>query len=478
MSTIILTTGVPGSGKTYVRCARFLVDDFLINGKGVHYSNFPVNADVIAEDVHKRLSGKLGFFARLAFGSRKIPTVEELRERIKVIPEPVMQSWRQGISGPWDYFKDIDLKYAHIAIDEIHEIVKFSSPVECLEHWDEFLGTIRHRGCTIEGLTQDISSVDRCFTSRASIRYELTPCEDLRDPYFNVPLYDWYQLKAAFTGEYHKSVVMHELKKTANGRFKANHHHVFAITPEYFKYYNSYSKTLSGGNTEDEESPKSEYQTKSKIGLVCWFLRRNIFNILPKLVLVGVFIWLAFFGGGLKCFMYMMKYFEKIHQSNIVKKVTKNNTTLKNDAKANKTEVKTNENEQNPETPSIEKKILNPEEKAEFLKNHEYMQIVRNEELLYEAYNYEKELIERTQQEEKEKVLEEIRQNEDNKKKFGELKYIDGETAFFNNGEMLKRGQKFVRGHYYEGRSVTEINYRLGFVRLDDDTIIKLSVSQ
>ena len=64
------------------------------------------------------------------------------------------------------------------------------------------------------------------------------------------------------------------------------------------------------------------------------------------------------------------------------------------------------------------------------------------------------------------------------REQFGELKYIDGETAFFNNGEMLKRGQKFVRGHYYEGRSVTEINYRLGFVRLDDDTIIKLSVSK
>ena len=64
-----------------------------------------------------------------------------------------------------------------------------------------------------------------------------------------------------------------------------------------FKYYNSYSKTLSGGNDEGG-TPQTEYQTKSKIGLLLWFLRRNVFNIIPKLFLVALFIWLAFFGGG------------------------------------------------------------------------------------------------------------------------------------------------------------------------------------
>ncbi len=477
MSTIILTTGVPGSGKTYIRCARFLVDDFLINTQGVHYSNFPVNADEIAQDVHRKLSGKLGFFARLVFGSRKVPSVEEIKERIQVIPDDVMQSWRLGLSGPWDYFKDIDLKYAHIAIDEIHEIVKITTPFDCLEKWDEFLGTIRHRGCTIEGLTQDISSVDRCFTSRAAIRYELTPCEDLRDPYFKIPLYDWYQLKAAFTGEYHKSVVVHELKKTANGRFKQNHTKVFAITPEYFKYYNSYSRTLSGGN-EENGTPQTEYQTKTKIGLLLWFLRRNIFNIIPKLFLVALFIWLAFFGGGVKCFNYLMKYLDTIHKSQLVKRANPKTQVKQSENKYNE-ENKTILNEENQEEKPIkEVKKLNPEIKNEFIESHKYLKNIHDEELLYNAYNQEKELIEKSRNDEKEKILEEIKQREENRKTFGGLKYIDGETAFFNNGEMLKRGQKFVKGHFYEGKTVIEINYLLGFVRLDDGTIIKLSISQ
>ena len=475
MSTIILTTGVPGSGKTYIRCARFLVDDFLINTKGIHYSNFPVNADAIAEDVHKKLSGKLGFFARLVFGSKTVPTVEELKARIQVIPDDVMQSWRQGISGPWDFFKDVDLKYAHIAIDEIHEIIKVTTPFECLERWDEFLGTIRHRGCTIEGLTQDISSIDRCFTSRAAVRYELVPCEDLRDPYFNIPLYDWYQLKAAFTGEYHKSVVVHELKKTANGRFRKNHSKVFAITPEYFKYYNSYSKTLSGGN-EENGTPQTEYQTKTKTGVLLWFLRRNIFSILPKIMLVILFIWLAFFGGGVKCFNYLMKYLQTIHKSQIVQKA---NPKAKIDTKEKKSENQKDESEESKQSEKKKEiKRLEPDVKQKFIESHEYLKGIYDDELLFKAYEQEKALIEKTQNEEKEKLLEELKERDENKKLFGELKYIDGETAFFNNGEMVKRGQRFVKGHYYEGKSVVEINYLLGFVRLDDGTVIKLSVGQ
>ncbi len=54
-SVITITTGVPGAGKTYVRAARFLVDDFLINSNGIHISNFPLNIDAISETVYKKL---------------------------------------------------------------------------------------------------------------------------------------------------------------------------------------------------------------------------------------------------------------------------------------------------------------------------------------------------------------------------------------------------------------------------------------
>lgn len=185
MSTIILTTGVPGSGKTYIRCARFLVDDFLLSKKtGVHYSNFPVCVDVVANHVHKQFTSKFGFFYRLLHRNFVMPSVEDIKARIVVIPESVLSDWRLEKSGPWDFFAGLDLSGCHIAIDEIHEIVKISSSPDYIAKWDEFLGTIRHRGCVFEGLTQDIKAVHACFKGRANIRNELIPCEDLRDPFF------------------------------------------------------------------------------------------------------------------------------------------------------------------------------------------------------------------------------------------------------------------------------------------------------
>ena len=84
----------------------------------------------------------------------------------------------------WEYFQGADLKYAHIAIDEIHNFVSPSSSEAYVEKWDQFLGEVRHRGCTFEGLTQDIAQVDQVFVGRAAVRMELIPAEDFRDPYF------------------------------------------------------------------------------------------------------------------------------------------------------------------------------------------------------------------------------------------------------------------------------------------------------
>lgn len=239
-SVILLTTGVPGSGKTYVRAARFLVDDFLINSSGVHYSNFPLNIDLIAEDVSKKLSpSKLSIFGR----HRKKVSPDDIKDRIQIIPDDELIRWRNEDSGPWDYFKGVDLRYAHIAIDEIHNYVSYSKSEKYLKQWDEFLGEVRHRGCTFEGLTQDESQVHPFLVGRAALRLELYPAEDLRDPIFKIPMGDWYELKAAFTGCYHKTVFEIEKRKRGRG-FKINHSRRFLITPDYWKYYRSYEASI------------------------------------------------------------------------------------------------------------------------------------------------------------------------------------------------------------------------------------------
>ena len=295
MSVIILTTGVPGCGKTYVRAARFLVDDFLVNGSGIHISNFPLNVDVIAEDVSKKINRSRGFFGIF----RKKVTPEDIKKRLEIIPDDVLQSWRVGLSGPWDYFSGRDLKYAHIALDEIHNFINSRCSESVLKQWDDFLGEVRHRGCTFEGLTQDIGQVDSVLTGRASIRLELIPAEDLRDPFFKIRMLDWYELKAGFLGSFHKTVFMLE-KRKSDSRWKTNHTSRFLITPEYFKYYNSFNASLQEkeqGVSDDDRVPQYEFQKRGKVSLFLWFLRRNWFTLFWRLLVAFFVIWLCFLGG-------------------------------------------------------------------------------------------------------------------------------------------------------------------------------------
>lgn len=297
-SVITLTTGVPGAGKTYVRAARFLVDDFLLNSTGIHISNFPLNIDAISETVHRKFSSG-GKLSRIFGIKRNKTSLDDIKKRIEIIPDFVLQSWRWERSGPWDYFRGRDLRYCHIAIDEIHNFISDSKSPEYLSHWDDWLGEVRHLGCTFEGLTQDITQVGQCLVGRASIRLEIVPGETLRDFLFNIPMGDWYELKASFTGEYHKTVFEVEKRKT-DRRFVTNNTRRFLIVPEYFKYYNSFSASLAekvDGVDDKDRAPLCEYQKRTRLGLLWWFVRRNFLSLFTKIFLTVLLVWLCFCGG-------------------------------------------------------------------------------------------------------------------------------------------------------------------------------------
>ena len=308
-SVICITTGEPGAGKSYIRAARFLVDEFLVNSDGIHISNFPLNVDAIAEEVYTRNNSVSKTFFSRFIKCKKTLTIDDIKKRIYIIPDDVLVSWRNQTSGPWDYFSDTDLKGAHIAIDEIHEIISFSKSQDYIDKWDEFLGQIRHRGCTFEGLTQDLKAVHSCLVNRAGLRYEIYPADNIRDPFFKILMYDWYQLKGSFTGDFHKTVFQIEKKKTGSGRWKVNHSRRFFIIPEYFRFYNSFSashqeKENSTQNIDENRSPLYEYQKYSRLGVLLWFIRKNIYTLfftLPfdHIFILGFIVWrfklLAFF---------------------------------------------------------------------------------------------------------------------------------------------------------------------------------------
>lgn len=301
-SVIVITTGEPGAGKTYIRAARFLVDDFLMNTDGIHISNFPLNVDEIASAVFdKKNIINNSFFSRF-FKRKKTLSIDDIKKRIHIIPEDILISWRNQKSGPWDYFSDTDLKGAHIAIDEIHEIISFSKNQDYLDKWDEFLGQIRHRGCTFEGLTQDLKAVHPCLVNRAGLRYELYPAENTRDPFFKILMYDWYQLKASFTGDFHKTVFQIEKKKSGSGKWRVNHSRRFLILPDYFKFYNSFSvshqeKENSSSTIDDNRTPQYEYQKYSRTGLFFWFVRKNFYTLSIRILIYSFFAWILLFGG-------------------------------------------------------------------------------------------------------------------------------------------------------------------------------------
>ena len=309
-ATIQYTTGLPGCGKSYVRCARF-VPEYLLNYDGDFYSNFPWNPDVIAEFCYKVQQGR-SFWYKLFHPTKKKYTVEQFRNRMKTIPKDVLQEWIHGDSGPWDYFneKDFDGNFirpidgCHISIDEIHNFCPTTlhdeGKTEKRKQWQQWLGEIRHMGCTIEFITQSPDKVNRVIDQHTITRTSLSSIEDEIDPFFKITMRYWYELRAAFTGRYAQTVIQKDLmqkhnKSGTNMTWKVIRSRKFPIDPRWFKFYNSFSAPHTGGKAS--EGIEREYQKRSKLGIVVWFLTNNFITIFLRFFIVALVIWLCVFGG-------------------------------------------------------------------------------------------------------------------------------------------------------------------------------------
>lgn len=329
MATVVLTTGVAGTGKSYRRAAVEIFN-FLLDGGGVHWSNFPFYPDKIARECASR-TGK--------------PAETYLR-RIKLIPKAELDSWERSFDrpqshlcrGPFTYFKPIpwdlwesgkleklshgwagrdfpetvvrfasddgdwmagiNLVGAHIAIDECHNFCKASgsTPKHQREMWGQWLGEIRHIGATVEFLTQSPHKLAEEIVKEAEVRIDLLNVESERDPFFKIPMADWYELKAGLvTGEYEAKVQMLE-RRCVEGRWVKHYSEFFRRDPFYFQFYNSYNKPQAGG--VNAPSKIYEFQKRSKKSLLVWFLKRNLWPVSSRVLLAGFVLWLCFLGGG------------------------------------------------------------------------------------------------------------------------------------------------------------------------------------
>lgn len=283
-TSVLLTTGAAGSGKSYARCAYYLVMRFLPEQTGVHISNFPIHLDKMVEVVKARHGADLAAL---------VPS------RVRMIPKEELDKWMvdDGGFGPWSYFSDADLNGSHIAIDEIHNFCGRHHSKAHRAKWQVWLGEIRHRGATIEFLTQSPMKVAKEIKYESGVLLELYSWETVRDPIFAIPVGDWLQFYAKLTGKWQPRISVIERRQVGNF-WRKESVDTFHLDPELFTVYDSFSAPVAGGKAG--QAKEREFQRRSWLGLTGWFLRQHFFNLGWRVALaVGVPLFI--FGGGIGC---------------------------------------------------------------------------------------------------------------------------------------------------------------------------------
>lgn len=294
-SVIQFTTAPAGTGKSYRRCAWYITMKWLPEAKGVHYSNFPVRFDDWEDEEGKARKGMVSYLKGKF-------TEEEVRERVKVLDDEIIQGWRndglmkdQQPRGPWEYFEEIDLSGAHIAIDEIHNFCGSNSHTRVKQRWQQWLGEIRHRGATVEGISQHEDKVAKEFKNEAELRLDLVACATRRDPYFKIELYYWYQLFAKARGEWKATVAEIESRRV-KGRWKETTEDKFKFEEALFDVYDSFSAPIAGGGAGGTD--KLPWERYNWTSLLLWFGRSNFERLVPRIAVAVLGCWVFFGGGG------------------------------------------------------------------------------------------------------------------------------------------------------------------------------------
>lgn len=283
MAQISLTFAPSGTGKSYRRGPHWVINEWLRDYSGVLYTNLPLFVDKIVE------------FYILKYPKDK-QSAERLRSRIVIIPDEVMNSWKHKASGPWDYFKDVDLGGAWIQLDEIHNFVSTQDAKEWVEKWRFFLGELRHRGLVqFECISQYETKIATAIRHEAGLDRSMYNCEDFPHPWTGATFKDWWTLCAAFTGEY-KPIVFEREYHTVMKKKVTRKTVQFCIEKQYYDLYDSYSKPIAGGSAGDA-SKAHIWKTKTKWEMVQWFFARNYLHLLLRVLGLVVLLYLFAFGG-------------------------------------------------------------------------------------------------------------------------------------------------------------------------------------
>jgi len=332
LAYVNITTAPPGAGKTYSRCARFLLDEWLAEPGGFHISNFPIRFDDWEDEDGKTRKGLYSMAA-----DRHGLSKEAVDARVRVIPAAEIARWKTGDSGPWEFFPELHqllrkeardrahdealdadpqisdadllaitdaaesevanpLDRAHVAIDEAAKIwpssAKTAAEKRLRQKLNDWLSTIRHEGCAIEFVCQHIKQLPQIIRNLAGRRTVLTSTSLDREPILGIEQGDWLQLYAKVTGD-HQRWFREEVKVPDGETEKTVSEHVHLIDPAYFTVYDSFNRA-DGTSGERKREP---FESRSLPRLVLWFVGRNWWRLGKRVLQVGLLVWLILFGG-------------------------------------------------------------------------------------------------------------------------------------------------------------------------------------
>ena len=276
----MLVTAPARSGKTYRRCAHFITQEFLPLETGLHISNFPINMQALCDYMEKN----------------KGMSPDVTRSRIELIPQDVLDTWRKGTSGPWDYFRGRDISNAHIAIDEVHKYCGRLASKNIRTKWQEFCGELGHSQATIEFISQAPEKIAREIEFESEKRLMLVNLGEQRDPFLGIRRSDWKEITCRLFGGKYEHLIREQEQIQQNGKWVPGESLLLKLDPELFAVYDSFSQADNGA--KKASGYDLETRSRSLPSLLWYVAKRNAEVLLPRIGIALALVWLVGMGGG------------------------------------------------------------------------------------------------------------------------------------------------------------------------------------
>ena len=280
-----ITAARSGSGKSAFIVFRLVTDWLPFPHNRNFFTNIPIHIDKVAEyflQYHPEIVSK------------------SVTDRVKLFNQETTDSWLAEKSGPWEYFHDQDIDAGRIVIDEVHNYVHIHSSKEYVQKWRQWLGELRHCGCSFEAISQAEMKIHPLIRHEAGLMRRLSAADDKRDPVFWVKMSDHYQLLSKIRGSYSSRVFFTEYTEE-NAKWTKTGGGSFPLIPRYYNLYNSYSAPIAKGGKAAVLSPHA-YARMSWPELLTWYLERNFSKIAVSSIVYSLLAYLFCFGGIIKIF--------------------------------------------------------------------------------------------------------------------------------------------------------------------------------